>query len=198
MNKGERTKLEILNQGMKYSCRYGLAEVTIGNMAKECNLSRTGVISHFSNKEDMQISILKHSEQIFIERVITPARDEDPLTHLKNFLNNWANWTNEIYKEYHFNCPFLKAVVEFESLPESNVKRYVIDQQSRLMSYLNRRVSRCIESGIFSNKVPAEEIGYELYSLYLGHAIAKRVIPIDTANDMFDTSLTRLFGNYGS
>ena len=56
MNKGEGTRQAILEQGMRFGSRHGLIEVTIGSMAKLCGLSRTGLISHFDNKEDMQLA----------------------------------------------------------------------------------------------------------------------------------------------
>ena len=99
MNKGERTRKEILTQSMKYSSQYGLADITIGTISKLCNLSRTGVISHFKNKEDMQIAILQYGEELFVESVIKPAWHEDPLIHVTNLLESWADWASNIFNE---------------------------------------------------------------------------------------------------
>lgn len=196
MNKGERTRLSILEQSFKYSSQYGIADITIGSIAKLCNMSRTGVISHFDNKEDMQLAILKYGEDLYIENVIHPARQSDPLAHLKHLLSLWADWTNEIYTEPHLNCPFIKAIVEFQNRPPSTVRTFILEQQSRLIDYLKHRVNRCVEHGCITTDVPSFDIAYELYSLYLGHAITQNNGILKVSNDTFRRSVDRLLKQY--
>lgn len=196
MNKGERTRSEILKQSIIYSSQYGLADVTIGTISKLCKLSRTGVISHFENKEDMQIAILQYGEELFRERVIKLARREDPLEHLITLLENWADWTNEMFNEHQVSCPFIKAVVEFQNRPDSKVRSFTIEQQNRLISYISHRVDRCIEQNKLTATVESNVIAYELYSLYLGHAITQHSITIRSTHGMFKNSVARLLQQY--
>jgi AcrR family transcriptional regulator len=196
MNKGERTRLEILKQSIIYSSQYGLAEITIGTVSKLCNLSRTGVISHFENKEDMQIAILQFGEELFRERVIKKAWREDPLEHVTTLLESWADWTSEMFKEHQVSCPFIKAVVEFQNRPSSKVKAFTIDQQNRLISYLTHRVERCVEQKKLTNDIESVAIAYELYSLYLGHAITQHIAPHNSSDTLFKNSVARLLKQY--
>jgi AcrR family transcriptional regulator len=196
MNKGERTRLEILKQSIIYSSQYGLADITIGTVSKLCNLSRTGVISHFENKEDMQIAILEYGELLFRDRVVKPAWKEDPLEHVITLLENWADWTSEMFKEHQVSCPFIKAVVEFQNRPSSKVRTFTIDQQNRLIGYLTHRVQRCVEQDKLTADVASITIAYELYSLYLGHAITQHTAPISATDNLFKTSVARLLKHY--
>ncbi len=196
MNKGERTRLEILRQSIIYSSQYGLADITIGTVSKLCNLSRTGVISHFDNKEDMQIAILQYGEQLFRERVIKTAWRQSPLEHVVALLENWADWTSEMFKEHQVSCPFIKAVVEFQNRPNSKVRSFTIDQQNRLISYLTHRINRCVENNTLTNKIESIAIAYELYSLYLGHAITQHTSSISSADALFKQSVARLLEQY--
>ncbi|NQZ23393.1 MAG: TetR/AcrR family transcriptional regulator [Colwellia sp.] len=198
MNKGERTRKEILKQSIIYSSQYGLADITIGTVSKLCKLSRTGVISHFENKEDMQIAILEYGEALFQERVIKPAWREDPLVHLITLLENWADWTSEMFNEHQVSCPFIKAVVEFQNRPASKVRTYTIDQQNRLINYLSHRVDRCIEQNRLKPTIESNTIAYELYSLYLGHAITQHTSAIKNTEGMFKDSVARLLAQYQS
>jgi len=196
ISKGERTRNEILKQSIRYSSQYGLADVTIGSVAKLCGLSRTGVISHFKNKEDMQVAILQYGETLFIDRVITPARCENPLDHLINLLDCWSTWINDMFNDPKMSCPFIKAVVEFQNRPDSQVRSFVIDQQERLLGYLTHRIERCIEQKHFSPDIPSSVIAYELYSLYLGHAITKYTLSQSKAGELFKQSVLRLIAQY--
>lgn len=196
MNKGERTRLAILKQSIIYSSQFGLADITIGCVSKLCNMSRTGVISHFENKEDMQIAILQYGEELFRERVILPSWREDHLKHVKTLLESWADWTSEMFKEHQVSCPFIKAVVEFQNRPPSKVRSFTIDQQNRFIEYLTHRINRCVESGQITDKVASVAIAYELYSLYLGHAITQHTSPINSSDTMFRASVDRLLVQY--
>jgi len=196
MNKGERTRNEILKQSIKHASRFGLADITIGTVSKLCQLSRTGVISHFKNKEDMQIAILNYGEELFIERVIRPSWREDPLDHLAAFLDSCMNWTIEMFDEYQVSCPFIKAVAEFQNRPDSEVRAFTIVQQNRLVSYITRRVQRCFEHGRFTSDTDSETIAYELYSLYLGHALTKHTVSASRSDDMFKKCVARLLKRY--
>jgi len=73
MNNSVRARLAILKQSIIYSSQFGLADIAIGCVSKLCNFSRTGVISHFENKDDMQRAILQYGEELFRERVIKHA-----------------------------------------------------------------------------------------------------------------------------
>lgn len=196
MNKGERTRLEILKQSIIYSSQYGLADITIGTISKLCNMSRTGVISHFENKEDMQIAILQYGEDLFRKRVILPAWREDPLEHVIALLENWADWVREMFTEHQVSCPFIKAVVEFQNRPDSKVRSFTISQQNRLIDYLTHRINRCIEYKKLQDNVDSVAIAYELYSLYLGHAITQHSVAISGSNTMFKNSIVRLLKQY--
>ncbi len=196
MNKGERTRLAILKQGIIYSSQYGLADVTIGTISKLCNLSRTGVISHFENKEDMQIAILQYGEELFRERVIKSAWRENPLDHVITLLENWADWTSEMFQEHQVSCPFIKAVVEFQNRPASKVRTFTIEQQNRLINYLTHRIQRCVEHKKLTDQIESVAIAYELYSLYLGHAITQHTAPMNESDTLFKTSVSRLLKQY--
>jgi len=196
MSKGERTRLEILKQSIIYSSQYGLADITIGTVSKLCQLSRTGVISHFENKEDMQIAILQYGEELFRERVIKTAWRENPLEHVLTLLENWADWTSETFKEHQVSCPFIKAVVEFQNRPASKVRTFTIDQQNRLINYLTHRINRCVEHNLLTTEIESVVIAYELYSLYLGHAITQHTAPLNSSDTLFKNSVARLLKQY--
>lgn len=196
MNKGERTRLAILRQSIIHSSQFGLADITIGTVAKLCNLSRTGVISHFENKEDMQIAILQYGEELFTEHVVKPSWREDPLEHVTTLLIKWADWTGEMFTEHQVSCPFIKAVVEFQNRPDSKVRSFTIEQQNRLIAYLTRRITRCVEQNKLTDEVDSYAIAYELYSLYLGHAITQHSAPTSSADTMFRGSIERLLQRY--
>ena len=168
MNKGERTREFILNRGMLHSSQFGLAGITIGSMAKLCGLSRTGVISHFKNKDDMQMAILDYSQQQFIKQVLAPAKQPDALLQLQTLLQRWQNWTQQVFKQEASSCPFIKALVEYEHRTDSSVRAHALRQQKDLLSFLTKTIVRAQRQGSVRADEKAKDIALELYSLYVG------------------------------
>jgi AcrR family transcriptional regulator len=168
MNKGERTREIILNRGMLHSSKYGIADITIGSISKLCGLSRTGVISHFKNKDDMQIAILEYSETQFVSKIVKPSRKEDAADQLEDLLMRWIDWTERLFDGEVTSCPFIKAIVEYENRLDSPVRQYAIEQQQRLISFMTMLVKNAQEQGRFVDDISAEETAVELYSLYVG------------------------------
>lgn len=177
MNKGERTRELILNRGMLQSSQHGLADISIGSVSKLSGLSRTGVISHFKNKDDMQIAILQYAEAQFIEQVIKPSRKERAFEQFTALFDLWVNWTTRVFHDKRTSCPFIKAVVEYEHRDASPVKEHVFKQQAELIRFLAYLVDTSQQQGDIPKTLVPQEVALELYSLYVGLSIATSLSP---------------------
>ena len=74
MKKGKVTKELILQRAFQLASENGLESLTIGELAKQCGMSKSGLFAHFNSKLNLQLSVLEFANQVFAERVIAPAR----------------------------------------------------------------------------------------------------------------------------
>jgi len=192
MKKSDRTKRNILEQGMDLVSSKGLMGVSIGDMAKACGLSRSGLIAHFKNKEEMQIEILKYSEDEFITHVLKKSYTKDPMEHLLALTKNWLNWTKSSDIHLKGGCPFVRAAIEFKDAPESPVRQYMEYQQKRLLVYLSDMAKKLTDAGLFNTSSNDDQFAYEIYSAYLGHTILKGLLNEQSADDKFKVTLNDL------
>lgn len=192
MFKGEKTKLNILRGAMSFSSTYGLSNITIGEVAKITNMSRTGVISHFKNKVDMQLAVLKYSEAQYRENVIEKAFHKDALIHLNKFFEIWMNWIDQLKFETKSSCPFVKISIEYQDRENSPIREKIKNQQSRLLKFIENLVQSCIDQGHFKKDVDTLGFAYEAYSLYLGHNITRNLLDSKKADTQLKLSLNRL------
>ncbi|GAA0342860.1 hypothetical protein GCM10009092_04360 [Bowmanella denitrificans] len=190
MNKGERTRQAILEAGFKHSSKFGLADITIGTLSKQCNLSRTGVISHFKDKEAMQLAILAYIEEQFKQQVLVPTRRDDPIERIEALMLTWMNWADKVMGETGMGCPLIKAAVEYQNRPQSPVRRFALEQQARLLEYLRRQVVKAAAQ--LPSNIAADTLAYELYSLYLGHILLRDCMNKEQAAGLYQQSLARL------
>lgn len=179
MKKSESTKLNILHSGMAYAAAYGLYSISIGKIAAVTNMSRTGVISHFANKEDMQVAILAYTEEEFKKQVVEASIDEDALKHLNNFQQRWLEWLSfldTVSPDQQASCPLIKASVEFKASPHCLVRQFMQDQHIRMINYLTKLAVNCQQQGYFNNALEPTIFAYEFYGLYTGHVVQTSLI----------------------
>ena len=179
MKKSESTKRNILYKGMAYAAAHGLYSLSIGKIAAVTNMSRTGVISHFANKEDMQVAILAYTEEEFRKQVVDISVDEDALIHLNNFQQRWLEWLNfldTVSPGKQASCPLIKASVEFKASPNCLVRQFMQDQHLKMINYLTKLAVNCQTQGYFCQDKEPSIFAYEFYGLYTGHVVQTSLI----------------------
>jgi len=74
---GERTRRAILETAVHIASAEGLEGLTIGRLALELSMSKSGLFAHFGSKEDLQVATVEAARAIFIREVIKPAFESD-------------------------------------------------------------------------------------------------------------------------
>ena len=70
MRKGEATRREILQHATGLASRVGLEGLTIGRLADDLELSKSGLFAHFRSKEALQAQVIEHAAARFIATVV--------------------------------------------------------------------------------------------------------------------------------
>lgn len=73
MNKGLRTRRQIVDRALALAGSVGLEHVTLGTLASELELSKSGLFAHFKSKEALQLAVLTEAIERFIDAVVRPA-----------------------------------------------------------------------------------------------------------------------------
>ena len=58
MSKGQETKDRILGQALDLASTVGIEGLSIGELAKATQMSKSGLFAHFESKEDLQLEVL--------------------------------------------------------------------------------------------------------------------------------------------
>ena len=165
MSKGKVTRENILSKAFELASENGLESLTIGALAKQCRMSKSGLFAHFNSKDNLQISVLEFANQTFVQRVIGPAREQTALSieqKLITLLDNWLGWNHS----FQGSCMFLDAWKEMgtEAPPTQQVLKKTI---ATWVEYLRIQVAKGVESGEFRADLDPKQATFELYGLYL-------------------------------
>ena len=164
MPKGISTKQDIINRGLEMASQLGLECITIGLLAKETSLSKSGLFAHLKSKENLQLEILRHAADDFTKKVILPAlKIQAGITRIKALVKNWIDWGNKISG----GCIFVTAGTEYSDRP-GKVRTLLIQQQEQWIESLRRIANSAIKVGDFKEGIDVDQFAFELYSLLLG------------------------------
>jgi AcrR family transcriptional regulator len=70
---GERSRRAILATAARLATVEGLDGLTIGRLAEQTGMSKSGLFAHFGSKEELQLAIVAAAEEVFQEEVLAPA-----------------------------------------------------------------------------------------------------------------------------
>src|SRR5271163_1647292 len=71
--KGLRTREAILARAVDIASAQGLEGLTVGSLAEQLGMSKSGLFAHFGSKEELQLATVEVARQIFIDKVTRPA-----------------------------------------------------------------------------------------------------------------------------
>lgn len=73
--KGAQTRVAILDRAVDLASVEGLEGLTIGRLAAELKMSKSGLFAHFGSKQELQLATIEAAAQRFRLAVIEPARE---------------------------------------------------------------------------------------------------------------------------
>lgn len=164
--KGQQTKAAILETAVNLATIEGLEGLTIGRLAAELEMSKSGLFGHFGSKEELQLAAVEAARQIFIEEVITPARQaERGLPRLYALCDAWLSYLErEIFPG---GCFFMAASTEFDNKP-GPIRDQIAAQMQEWLDYLTKNVQYAQTLGQLPETIEPEQLAFELHALALG------------------------------
>lgn len=114
--RGERTRQEILKTAVDLASAEGLEGLTIGRLAQELNLSKSGLFAHFGSKEELQLATLDAARAVFVKEVVEPAFvAERGLARLQAMLEAWLSYVER--SVFRGGCFFFAVSAEMDDRP---------------------------------------------------------------------------------
>ncbi len=71
--RGLRTREAILARAVDIASVQGLEGLTVGSLAEQLRMSKSGLFAHFGSKQDLQLATIEAARMIFIKKVTRPA-----------------------------------------------------------------------------------------------------------------------------
>lgn len=114
--RGDRTRRVVLARAVDLASVEGLDGLSIGRLAADLEISKSGLIAHFGSKEGLQLATIRAARAIFVHTVIEPTMQTPPgMGRLRAQLDAWLQYSSD--RRFPGGCFFARASHEYAARP---------------------------------------------------------------------------------
>ena len=171
MSKGEETRQAILGKAFELATVVGVSGLSIGRLAEETGLSKSGLFAHFGSKEALEVAVVEEASRQFVQEVMVPAlRHPRGEPRLRALFEGWMRWGDR-----PGGCFFVGASAELDDRP-GPPHDALVRAQKDWIDELAKATRIAISEGHFRASVDPDQFAFELYSIMLGAHLFSRFL----------------------
>jgi AcrR family transcriptional regulator len=164
-SRGLATRQGILAAAAAIASVDGLEGLTLGRLATDLSMSKSGLFAHFGSKEDLQLATIEYARQIYVDQVILPG-----LTHARGIatLHLLCDRYLALMERRAFpgGCFFAAAMAEFDARP-GVVRDTIAMLQRQWLDLLERAAQDGVQRGELQRDLDPVQLGFELEAAML-------------------------------
>lgn len=182
----------ILRQGLDLVTTTGFSGLTLGVLAEQIGLSKSGLFAHFKSKEDLQLSLLAEMERVVAEVVLGPAEAAaEGLPRLQALIERWFGWTARA--GLSGGCPVAAGLFELDDQP-GPVRARLVELEQEWRDLLAHLTGRAVELGQLRAGLDVQQFVWELFGIYLSHHASARFLRDPQADERAGRAVAALIG----
>jgi AcrR family transcriptional regulator len=106
----------ILDRAVELASLEGLEGLTIGRLATELDMSKSGLFRHFGSKQELQLATVERATALFSHEVVEPSAAAEPgLERLRALIENYLSYLER--EVLPGGCFLSAAAAEFDGRP---------------------------------------------------------------------------------
>lgn len=173
MSKGDSTRQAILQRATGLATKVGLGGLTIGGLAEELDLSKSGLFAHFQSKETLQIQVLEYGAAMFVATVVRPALAAPRgAARLRALFERWLAWGQSTTPG---GCLFVAAATELDDRP-GPVRDRLVALQREWLEVIAISFQKGVSAGELRADADAAQFAHDLYGVMLAYHHASRLL----------------------
>jgi AcrR family transcriptional regulator len=144
----------------------GLEGLTIGRLAGQLGMSKSGLAGRFGSKEQLQLATLDRAIDVFVATVYAPALDEPPgRARLVAICDRWIDYIGRPC--FPGGCFLTTASVEFDAR-EGPVHEAVKHAWERWLGVLEAQAAVAVAAGEIASDTDPSEVALMLNAIAVG------------------------------
>jgi AcrR family transcriptional regulator len=162
--KGELTQRAIVDQALYLACRVGLEALSFGSLAKQMQMSKSGIFSRFNSAQALQIEVIREYRRRFEKQVFYPGIAAPSV--LPRLLAMFFHWTRHVTDSSGNGCFYISCAIEYASRSGA-IRDELLAGAAAWREALVTCAQSAIKAGHLHCDSDAEQIVHEMYGLVL-------------------------------
>jgi AcrR family transcriptional regulator len=184
--RGNATRESILQAAADLASVEGLEGLTIGRLATELKMSKSGLFAHFGSKEDLQLATIDAARRRFVDHVVRPSRQlPRGRARLEALLEDWLRYFRA--EVFPGGCFFCNIQAEFDSRPDNAVREAIAENMRQFHGFIEREIRKAQEAGELDPSLDPAQLAFEFDAL---GALANQHFQLTHDRAIFDRAAT--------
>jgi AcrR family transcriptional regulator len=197
--RGDRTRAAVARRAAERASIDGLSRVSLGQIASDLGISKSGIQAVYPSKEDLQLATVAAATSIFVDSVVKPSSKEPHgIARLRALIDRWLSYVGD--RVLPGGCFLASTIPEFDSHP-GPVRDALSESRKGWLSILEREVRTAQDQGEIDDAVPADLLAFEIDALLtMGNTacnLAEQPTALRTARRLIDLRLGGTLGPRG-
>ncbi|MGV9269027.1 TetR/AcrR family transcriptional regulator [Kitasatospora sp. NPDC003701] len=161
--RGNQTRRAILRRAVDIASAEGLDGLSIGRLATDLQISKSGVFALFGSKEDLQLATVRAAGKIYTEQVVDPAMEVTPgLSRVWDLCERWLEYSRT--RVFPGGCFFFSAFAEFDSRP-GRVRDAVANASVTWQQIVTQALADAVQLGQLLPGTDSDQLAFEVIAL---------------------------------
>jgi AcrR family transcriptional regulator len=193
MSKGQRTRREIIDKAYVLAGDLGLEALSIGALANETGLSKSGLFAHFKSKEALQLEVIEEVRSRFANHVIRPALEAprgEP--RVRTFFEHYLRWIDT--NRPSGGCMIMSLSHEYDDRP-GPIRDLLVASQFDFLDVVRRMAQGGKEEGHFRPDLDVDQFAFEVFAIEMAYQHQSKFMKLPDAmtraRNAFDSVLER-------
>jgi AcrR family transcriptional regulator len=165
LSKGQASRATILLAAAKLATTRGLDGLSIGHLAAEVGMSKSGLYAHFKSKEELELATIETAAAIFDSEVLQPAAKAHAGTErLRALVDAFLSHLER--RVFPGGCFFAAVASELDTRPGSARDR-VVEVLDKWLSLFGQCILDAQASGEIDPKAEVAQAAFEIQAMLL-------------------------------
>jgi AcrR family transcriptional regulator len=184
---GRETREQILRTAMDTASIKGLSGLSIGDLAGQLGMSKSGLFRHFGAKEQLQLATVDAALVVFEREVAMPALAASPgLDRLRALMRAWIEYLEG--DVFPGGCFFAAASADVDSQP-GPVRDRIAGIGRAAIDAITTEIQAAQGLTQLRDDVDARQLAFELHAYAMEANWARLLLDDDGAGDRARTSI---------
>lgn len=156
----DRARNAILRRAADIASQDGLEGLSIGRLATDLGVSKSGLFGYFGSKEELQLATIRTAVGVYLDEVIQPALAVPPgRARVRQLCENWLSYSQR--RVFPGGCFFFAVTAEFDARP-GRVRDAVATASQDWTRLMARTVEDARQLGELPGDTDADQLAFEL------------------------------------